>query len=109
MPTKESGTASAGIMVARMLRKKSRMTAITMTTARTSSIWTSATVALMVAVLSVMVCILTEAGKDACRVAMRLLMASATAMTFAPGWRCMERMMEGFISCLDPSSAACTV
>ena len=93
VPTRERGTASAGMSVALALRKKTQMTAMTRTTASTSSNCTSATVARMVAVLSVMTSSCTEFGSEAASMGRRALMASATAMTLAPGWRCTEMMM----------------
>ena len=53
VPTSDSGTATAGMMVARRLRRKTKITAMTSTIESSSSICTSSTDARMVVVRSV--------------------------------------------------------
>ena len=85
VPTIESGTESAGMMVARQSRRNTKMTSTTRKAASTSSNSTSATEARMVSVRSLTVRSCTLAGSPACSVGSRFLMDWATAMTLAPG------------------------
>ena len=79
--------------VACALRRKSQMTKMTSAIEMKSSTCTSATVARMVAVRSVTTVTCTLPGNVSVRRGKSFVTLSATAMTFAPGCRCTERMI----------------
>ena len=65
VPTRERGTERLGISVARALRRKTKITSTTSTTARDNSYSTSRTEARMVVVRSVSTFTSMDAGNDA--------------------------------------------
>ena len=95
VPTRDNGTAMLGISVPAAVRRKRKITITTSATARSSSNCTSFTDARMVTVRSVSSATSTAAGRDACSCGSRRFTRSATSITFAPGWRCMFRMIAG--------------
>ena len=95
VPTKEIGTTTAGISVARQLRRNRNTTITTSPTASTISTCTSFTDARMVCVRSPRICTSTEAGKAFSSCGNKSLMRSATSITLAPGWRCTLRIIAG--------------
>ncbi len=66
VPTSDSGTERLGMMVARALRRKTKITSTTSRTASVSSISTSRTEARIVTVRSVSTATSMEAGREAC-------------------------------------------
>ena len=92
VPTSESGTDRLGIRVADGLRRNTKITATTRTTARPSSNSTSATEARIVVVRSVSTATSTAGGNAARNCGNSAWMRSTTSMTLAPGWRWMLRM-----------------
>ncbi len=107
-PTRDRGTARAGMMVASTLRRKSQMTQMTRATASSSSSCTSCTMARMVVVRSVTTRTCTLPGKVCCSTGSRRVTLSATLMTLAPGWRCTESTMAGRKASLPSAPAAAT-
>ncbi len=95
MPTRDSGTAKLGMIVAAKVLRNRKITRITRAMVSISSNSTSSTEARIVVVRSVRICIFTAAGIDAWSWGSRVLMRSTTAMMFAPGWRWMLRMTAG--------------
>ena len=89
------GTATLAITVARALCRKPKMTSTTIATASASSICTCATEARMPSVRSASTATCTLPGRLCASSGSRALMASAVAITFAPGWRCTSTMMAG--------------
>ena len=87
VPTRDSGTERLGMIVAAVLRRKTKITSTTSTTASTSSNSTSATEARIVVVRSVRTSTSTAAGSAARNCGSRALIRSTTSMTLAPGWR----------------------
>ena len=97
VPTSDSGTDRLGITVAGRLRRNTKITPTTSATDSSSSNSTSFTEARMVTVRSVSGVMAMPDGMD-CRSCGRMrLIASTTAMTLAPGWRCTFRMMAGVV------------
>ena len=92
-PTSESGTASAGMIVAEALRRKSQITQMTSAMESRSSSCTSCTVARMVVVRSVTTRTSTLPGRVFCNSGSRSITLSATLMTLAPGCRCTDSTM----------------
>ncbi|GCE79712.1 hypothetical protein MSKU3_1187 [Komagataeibacter oboediens] len=88
VPTSDSGTDRLGIRVAGTLRRNTKITPTTSTSARPSSNSTSSTDARMVVVRSVRGVMVMPGGSDCCRCGRAYLMLSTTAITLAPGWRC---------------------
>ena len=97
MPINDSGTVTAGMMVAQKLRKNRKMTITTSATERMSVNCTSFTEARMVSVRSETVSILMSDGMDACSIGIIALMRSTVAMTLAPGVRWIGRMIARFL------------
>ena len=97
VPTKESGTATAGISVAEALRRKRKITITTSAIDTINSICTSLIEARMVLVRSVSNATSTDAGIAACNCGNIFLMRSTVSMTFAPGWRCTFKITAGVV------------
>ena len=95
VPTRETGTATLGMAVARALRRKKKITITTRNTESNSSICTSFTEARMVAVRSVRIFMSIDAGSVACNCGIKAFTLSTTSITLAPGWRWMLTMMAG--------------
>ncbi len=95
VPTSDSGTDRLGMMVARALRRNTKITSTTRTTASISSNSTSSTEARMVTVRSLRIDTSTADGNAACSCGSSALMLSTTSMTLAPGWRWTLRMTAG--------------
>src|SRR5712672_964713 len=85
VPTIERGTAKLGMMVARTLRKNTKMTNTTSTMVSINSNWTSETEARIVVVRSVSISTFTAVGSAACSCGSNFLTRSTTAMMLAPG------------------------
>ena len=113
MPTRDSGTATLGMMVAAMVRRNTKITITTRTMVSISSNSTSSTEARMVVVRSVRICSLTAGGMEALSWGSRVLIRSTTAMMLAPGWRWMLRITAGVVfiqaACLTFSVSSTTV
>ena len=95
VPTRESGTATLGMMVAATVRRKRKMTMTTRAITSISSNSTSSTEARMVTVRSVRMETLIACGSEARSWGSNALTRSTTAMMLAPGWRWMFRMTAG--------------
>ena len=87
VPTKETGTAMLGMIVAYTLRRKRKMTMTTKATVSISSNSTSETEASMAVVRSVSGVTLIEAGRFASSCGRIALMDFTTLMVLAPGCR----------------------
>ncbi len=83
------------MMVARALRRNTKITSTTSTTASVSSNSTSSTEARMVTVRSLNTDTSIAAGNAAVSCGSSFLTVSTTAMTLAPGWRCTLRITAG--------------
>ena len=83
----DTGTATAGISVARQSRRNANTTRITSTTAISSARSVSASEALMVGERSSAVLMLTEPGSAALSCGIASLTPCTALMMFAPGWR----------------------
>ncbi len=94
-----------GMMVARMLRKNTKMTATTRPIVMTSVRSTSATDARTVSVRSLRIFTSIPWGSDDWSCGSSAFTRSATWMTLAPGWRCTLRMIARLSSC-QPASCA---
>ncbi len=97
VPTIDSGTDRLGMSVARVLRRKTKITRTTSTTASDSSNSTSCTEARIVTVRSVSTAMSTSAGSASLNCGRSALMRSTTAITLAPGWRSMLRITAGVV------------
>ncbi len=95
VPISDSGSASAGIRVARSEPRNRKMTSVTSTTENSSTNCTSATEARIVAVRSVTTCSAIPAGIAACSDGSACLIASTVWTMFAPGWRWMSSSTAG--------------
>ena len=95
VPMRETGTATAGIRVARTLRRKRKTTSTTSMTEMISVSSMSFTEARIVSVRSRMVTMCSAEGTVACREGRAALTASTVEMMFAPGCRKMSRFTEG--------------
>ena len=93
MPISDSGTVTAGMMVAQRLRRNMKMTMTTSATVSSSVNCTSATDARMVWVRSDMTFILTAAGIEAWSTGIIALMRLTVSITLAPGCRWIARMI----------------
>ncbi len=102
-PTREIGTATLAMKVAGMLLRKTKITATTRATARTSSNSTSCTEARMPVVRSLVTATLTPAGRPCSRSGRLALILSTVAMTLAPGWRCTFSTTAGVVFIHAPS------
>src|ERR1700690_578331 len=89
VPTRETGTATNGIMVARMLRRKKKTTRTTRTTETQRETVTSRRLALMVTVRSKTSVIWIAEGIEAFSAGMAALTRSTVSIMLAPGWRKM--------------------
>src|SRR5881275_68318 len=87
VPTSESGTDKLGIRVADGLRRNTKITITTSTTARPSSNSTSATEARIVVVRSVSTATSTAEGSAVLNCGKSAWTRSTTSMTLAPGCR----------------------
>jgi len=85
VPISDSGTAAEGMMVARKLRRKRKITRITRPIVSANSYSTSATDARTVLLRSVNTRTFTEAGKLASSWGSNFSMASTTLIVLAPG------------------------
>ena len=111
VPSKEIGTARLAMMVARTLRRNSKITSTTSDTATNSSMVTCSMEARIVPVRSDSTVTFTEAGRLSVSSGSRCCIASTVWMTFAPGCRCTFKIIAGFKSAQAPSrtfSCACT-
>src|SRR5579862_9320412 len=95
VPTRESGTATLGMIVAAKVRRNTKMTATTSATHSISSNSTSDTDARTVVVRSVSTAILMIGGMVARSFGSSALMLSTTLMMLAPGWRWMFTITAG--------------
>ena len=95
VPTRDSGSATAGMTVARALRRNRKITPTTSTMDRASVYCTSATEARMVSVRSVTTVMLIAAGIAFCRPGSASLSAATVLTMLAPGWRCMSSTTAG--------------
>src|ERR1035441_9388491 len=95
VPTKETGTAMLGMMVAYRLRRKRKMTITTRTTVSINSNAASEIEALIAVVRSVSGVTSIEAGRLASSWGRIALMAFTTLMVLAPGCLCILRMTAG--------------
>ena len=107
VPTRETGTEMLGMMVARMLRRKTKMTATTRKMLNASSNPASDTEARIDVVPSLITAICMEAGSPAVSTGSARLIASTVAMTLAFGWRWMLSTMAGVRFAQAPSSVFC--
>ncbi len=98
MPISDSGTDRLGITVAGRLRRNRKITSTTRATDSSSSNSTSRTEARMVMVRSVSGVMAMPAGMDWRSCGRMRLIASTTAMTLAPGWRCTLSTIAGVVS-----------
>ena len=89
VPISEIGTATAGMSVARQLRRKRNTTRITSATEIISVRSTSRSDARMVLVRSIITCRFTLAGIEALSSGRIAVMVSTTSMMLALGWRLM--------------------
>src|SRR6202045_2953652 len=92
----DSGTVTAGMMVAQKLRRKRKITVTTSATVSINVNCTSATDARMVWVRSEMTETLTAAGIEASSTGIIALTRPTVSMTLAPGWRWIARMFARF-------------
>ena len=105
VPTIDSGTAAAGMMVAVALLRKMKITATTSPTASSSSICVSCTDARIVVVRSVRTCVSIDAGSVAVSVGRIFFTLSTTWITLAPGCLRTFTMMAG-VSSIHAASRA---
>src|SRR6478672_8765411 len=89
----DRGTVTAGMMVAQKLRRNRKITITTSATVSSNVNCTSATEARMVAVRSEMTEIFTAGGIEAWSTGSIALTLLTVAMTLAPGWRWIIRMI----------------
>ena len=87
VPTKDSGTATLGMIVADGLRRNRKITITTKAMVSMSSNCTSRTDARMVSVRSVRMVVWIDEGSELKSCGRTALMLSTTWMMFAPGWR----------------------
>jgi hypothetical protein len=95
VPTSDSGTATLGMMVAAMVRRKRKITITTRAMTSISSNSTSCTEARMVVVRSVRVVTWIEVGSEARSCGSSVVTRSTTEMMLAPGWRWMLTITAG--------------
>ena len=95
VPTSDSGTATAGMIVAGTLRRNRKITITTSAIASISSNCTARTDARIVTVRSLSTCSVAAAGSDARSEGSSAWMRSTTSMTFDPGWRWMFSTIAG--------------
>ena len=88
VPTIEVGSASVGMIVARTLRRKRKITSTTRPIASTSENWTSSTDCRIEIERSLSTSRLTEAGSCFLNCGISARIASTTATVFVPGCRC---------------------
>ena len=94
VPMMDSGSASAGMNVARQVRRNARMTRITSAAVRNRVTCTSCTESRIDTERSLSTLSLTVGGSSRWNSGIAALIASVTATVLASGWRWMERMME---------------
>ena len=87
VPSSDTTTATAGIVVAFQLRRNRLTTSTTSSVATSSVTSTSLSEARIVVVRSVAICSLMSAGRSACNEGIWAFSASTTATILAPGWR----------------------
>ena len=87
MPTSDSGTVIAGMIVAQRLRRNRKITMTTSATVSISVNWTSLIEARMVWVRSERIDTLMAGGMEASSCGSRAFIRSTVATTLAPGWR----------------------
>ena len=87
MPTSDSGTVTAGMMVAQKLRRNTKITITTSATVSINVNCTSETEARMVSVRSETIDTLMAGGIEASSTGSIALTRSTVSMTLAPGWR----------------------
>ncbi len=90
VPTKESGTTTLGIRVARRLRRNAKTTSTTRNTLMSKVRSTSRTDARMVPARSTATWMSMAGETDWARLGSMRLMRSMTSMMLAPGWRRMS-------------------
>ena len=95
VPTSDTGTVSAGIMVARQLRKNRNTTITTKHTDSSKACSTSRSEARMVGLRSKATLILIAAGISSCKRGTASRTRSTVSMILAPGWRKITSMMAG--------------
>ncbi len=105
-PASESGTTTAGIKVARTLRRNKRMTSTTSAIVRANVNSTSATEARIVCVRSTMVSIFIPGGISAASRGIAAFTSSTVWITFAPGCLNTSRITALRGPSLSPFSAA---
>ena len=94
VPTSETGTATAGMSVARPLRRKTNTTRMTRPTEIISVLSTSLTEARMVVVRSRTMVVSMPSGIEALIIGSCARMRSTVSMMLAPGWRKMMTVTE---------------
>ena len=94
VPMMESGSASAGMNVARQVRRKARITRITSTAVRIRVICTSCTDSRIDTERSLKTLSLMVGGSRRWNSGIAAWMASVTATVLASGWRFTDRMIE---------------
>ena len=105
VPISDSGTAMAGMKVARALRRNRKITITTSATDSISSNFTSAIAARMVTVRSDSTVKFTAPGRVSRSAGSSFWMLSTTAITLAPGWRCTLMTIPGWRLTQAASSA----
>ena len=94
MPTTDSGSASDGISVADMLRRKMKITITTSAAASVSVNWTSAMPSRIDCERSYRTFMLIAAGSCSAKDGSSFLTAFTTSIVLVPGWRWIARMTE---------------
>ena len=97
VPISETGTATAGISVARTLRRNAKTTRVTSTTEMTSVRSTSCSEARMVELRSRTTSRSMVAGMEARSWGISSRTRSTVSMMLAPGWRKITRTIAGFL------------
>ena len=95
VPTSDSGRATAGMNVARRVRRNTKITPTTSTIDSTRVRCTSVTEARMVSVRSVTMLSWMPAGITFCRAGSAAFTRSTVSTMFAPGWRWMSMTTAG--------------
>ncbi len=93
VPTIDIGNARLGMIVAVTLRRNTKITAMTRTSASSSDSWTSRTDARMETDRSKKTLSWIAGGSWDSKVGRIFLTASTISMVFVPGWRCTASMM----------------
>ena len=95
VPISDSGSATAGMKVARSERRNTKITSTTSTTDMISVICTSSTEARIVSVRSMTMVSLIPDGMAACRRGSSAFTRSTVCTMLAPGWRWMSSTAAG--------------